>query len=628
MPALEYAVKRCLEKDPANRWQSVRDLMNHLRWAVQTGVVPAIESASHGRKHLKLIAALAAVSAVLGLLVVYVALTGTRTTPAAAEMRFTLDVDIAGASAAVSPDGRWVVFAGRAPGSQTRSLFLRSIASTTPQKIADTDDALAPFWSPNSDRIGFFMGPSLKVVSVAGGAPETICAAPGSNRAGAWNHDDVIVFSSDNVLNRVQAGGGKPEPVTALNLQRAEIVHTAPVFLPDGKRFLFLSGSQQVADRAIAVGSLDSKDTTRLLAVQSMAVYSFGHLLYVENGNLVARPFDPDDLKFEGEPVRIAANVDPMFSVSDNGMLLYRQASTSVMRKSQFSWVDRTGKPLGTIGQAETYFPYWSLSPDAKRAAVTLMDQEAQNIDVAVLDLERGILSRVTTDPTPEADPRWSPDGLRVAYTSQKKGNRDILEKSASGIGEETALVSSSDPESIDDWSPDGKYILYRTGANTNTIFALPLFGDRKPFPVIESKFNKDSSHLSYDSKWLAYNAAESARSEVYIVSFPKPDQKRQISTNGGAQPRWRPDGKELYFVAGDGKMMAVDVTTEPTLSSGTPKLLFDTGLGRASFDGEDYGVTPDGKRFLLFKPLPDQEAEPPRLRPHTLVVNWAAALK
>jgi Tol biopolymer transport system component len=317
-----------------------------------------------------------------------------------------------------------------------------------------------------------------------------------------------------------------------------------------------------------------------------------------------------------------------MFSVSDNGMLLYRQASTSVMRKSQFSWVDRTGKPLGTIGQAETYFPYWSLSPDAKRAAVTLMDQEAQNIDVAVLDLERGILSRVTTDPTPEADPRWSPDGLRVAYTSQKKGNRDILEKSASGIGEETALVSSSDPESIDDWSPDGKYILYRTGANTNTIFALPLFGDRKPFPVIESKFNKDSSHLSYDSKWLAYNAAESARSEVYIVSFPKPDQKRQISTNGGAQPRWRPDGKELYFVAGDGKMMAVDVTTEPTLSSGTPKLLFDTGLGRASFDGEDYGVTPDGKRFLLFKPLPDQEAEPPRLRPHTLVVNWAAALK
>jgi Tol biopolymer transport system component len=502
------------------------------------------------------------------------------------------------------------------------------MASTTPQKIADTDDALAPFWSPNSDRIGFFVGSSLKVVSIAGGAPETICAAPGTNRTGAWNRDDVIVFSSDNVLNRVSAGGGKPEPVTALNIQRAEIVHTAPVFLPDGKRFLFLSGSQQVADRAISVGSLNSKDTTRLLALQSMAAYSLGHLLYVDNGNLVARPFDPNDLKFEGEPVRIAANVEQVFSVSDNGMLLYRQAPTSVMRKSEFSWVDRTGKSLGTIGQAENYFPYWSLSPDAKRAAVTLTDQETQNIDVAVLDLERGILSRVTTDPWPEADPRWSPDGLRVAYTSQKKGNRDILEKSASGFGEETELVSSSDPESIDDWSPDGKYIIYRTGATTNTIFALPLFGERKPFSVVESKFNKDGAHLSYDSKWLAYNAVESEKSEIYVVSFPKPDQRRQISTNGGSQARWRPDGRELYFITNDGKMMAVDVITEPALSSGTPRLLFDTGLGRASFDGEDYAVTPDGKRFLLLKPLPDQQTEPPRLRPHTLVVNWAAALK
>ena len=627
LPALEYAVKRCLEKDPANRWQSARDLMDHLRWAVQSGAAPVTAEIAHGRRHLRLVAALAAVTAILGLLLVVVALRGTRETETA-EMRFTLDVDIAGASAAVSPNGRWVVFAGRAPGSQTRSLFLRPMASTTPQKIADTDDALAPFWSPNSDRIGFFQGSSLKVVAVAGGAPETICAAAGSNRTGAWNRDDIILFSSDNVLKRVPANGGKPEPVTELNLSRAEIVHTGPAFLPDGKRFLFFVGSQQFADRAIYVGSLDSMDTTRLLSLQSMAAYSFGHLLYVDNGNLVARAFNPDSLKFEGEPVRIAANVDSVFSVSDNGMLLYRQAATTVARKFQFEWVDRSGKSPAMIGQAERYLPYWSLSPDGKRAAVSVLDAEATNVDVAVLDLERGILSRVTTDPTPEADPRWSPDGLRVAYTSQKKGNRDIFEKNASGLGDETELVSSSDPESIDDWSPDGKYIIYRTGANTNTIFALPLFGERKPFPVVESKFNKDGSHLSYDDKWLAFNAVETGTSEVYVVSFPKPDQKRQISTNGGSQPRWRQDGKELYFMASDGKIMAVDITTEPTLSSGTPHVLFDTGLGRASFDGEDYGVTPDGKRFLLFKPLPDQEVEPPRLRPHTLVVNWIAALK
>ena len=173
-------------------------------------------------------------------------------------MRFTLDNDIAGASAAISPDGRWIVFAGRGEGSQTRSLFLRSMGNTTPQKIGDTEDALAPFWSPDSDRIGFFSGSSLKVVALSGGAPETISPAPGTNRSGTWNRANVIVFSSDNILQRVPAGGGKPEPVTALNLSRAETVHAVPMFLPDGKHFLFVAESQQVADRAIYIGNLAS----------------------------------------------------------------------------------------------------------------------------------------------------------------------------------------------------------------------------------------------------------------------------------------------------------------------------------------------------------------------------------
>jgi Tol biopolymer transport system component len=627
-PALEYAVKRCLEKDPTNRWQSARDLMDHLQWAVQGNASPAVVKDAHARRHLRLVAALSALSALLAMLLVVFALTRPQRPPPAAEIRFLLEAEVAGASLAVSPDGRWIAYSGREKGSQTRFLFLRAMGSTTSQKIAGTEDALAPFWSPRNDRIGFFSGNSLKAVAISGGVPEIICPAQGTNRAGTWNWANVIVFASDNVLNRVDAGGGKPEPLTTLNVSRAEVAHTLPSFLPGGEHFLFLVLSQQDADDAIYLGGLNSKEPARLISLRSMAAYSSGHLLYVDDGALVARPFDPDSQTFQGEPFRLVNGADPAFSVSDSGVLLYRPPAPSVIPKFQYSWVDRSGRTMAIIGQPEHYFPYWDLSADAKQAAVTRVDVEASNMDIEILDLERGILSKVTTDAASEADPRWSPDGLRVAYTTQKKGNRDVFERNASGLGEETELLNSSDPETLDDWSSDGRYVIYRTGANTNTIFALPLFGDRKPFPVVASEFNKDGSQLSPDSKWLAYNAVETGMSQVYVVSFPTASQKRQISTNGGTQPRWRQDGKELYFLSNDGKMMAVDISTEPTLSSGAPRQLFETGVGRASFDAEEYGVTGDGKRFLLLKAQQSQEAAEPAPRPFTVIVNWTAALR
>jgi Tol biopolymer transport system component len=323
--------------------------------------------------------------------------------------------------------------------------------------------------------------------------------------------------------------------------------------------------------------------------------------------------------------VRVATQV-ATFSVSENGVLAYRAAPPPNIPISQYVWFDRNGKQLSTAaGEPGTYLPYWSLSPDAKQAATTRIDLATSNVDIWVLDLERGISSRLTSDPLPDADGRWSPDGLRIAYTTQEKGNRDIYEKRANGIGQETPVLNSPEPESLDDWSPDGRYIVYRTGANTNTIYALPMFGDRKPFPVIESEFNKDGSHVSFDSEWLAYNAIESGSSQVYVVSFPKPDQKRQVSIDGGMQPHWRKDNKELYYLSPDGKMMAVAMTTAPSLSSATPRVLFDTGLS-PSFDGDDFAVTPDGQRFLLLKPL---SAQPPAPQPPlTILVNWNATLK
>jgi serine/threonine protein kinase/Tol biopolymer transport system component len=625
-PALEFALTKCLDKDPSNRWHSAHDLGDHLRWTLKSpGATLSVSKAAPQRSLFAKL--LIPISVILAAAAVVLVIPYLKATPDAEAVQFVLNSDISGASFAISPDGRRIVYAGRVSDTEMRALFIREMGSVTPRQLAGTEGAVAPFWSPDAKRVGFFVESALKTVGTAGEAPEKICDAPGNNRAGAWNRDNVIVFSSNNVLSRVSSSGGTPVQLTSLNLSRAETLHTLPSFLPDGRHFLFMVYSQQIADRAIYLGSLESKETKRLLSVRSPAAYSSGNLLYVDSGALVAQPFDPKMLTLSSSPVRVAGQV-ANFSVSENGVLAYRAAPPPNIPVSQYVWFDRAGKQVSTAaGEPGAYLPYWSLSPDSKQVAATRIDLATSNVDIWVVDLERGISSRLTSDPLPDGDGRWSPDGLRIAYTTQEKGNRDIYEKRANGIGPETPVLNSPEPESLDDWSPDGRYIVYRTGANTNTIYALPMFGDRKPFPVIESEFNKDGSHVSFDSEWLAYNAIESGSSQVYVVSFPKPDQKRQVSIDGGVQPHWRKDNKELYYLSPAGKMMVVDMTTAPSLSSATPRVLFDTGLANPSFDGDDYAVTPDGQRFLVLKPLSVQPAAAPQ-PPVTILVNWIATLK
>jgi Tol biopolymer transport system component len=221
----------------------------------------------------------------------------------------------------------------------------------------------------------------------------------------------------------------------------------------------------------------------------------------------------------------------------------------------------------------------------------------------------------------------WSPDGLRLAFSSFKNGNRDVVVKNASGLGEETPLLDSTNREVLEDWSDDGRYIVYGLDAGPNPtpaqdLYALPLFGDRKPFPIVQSPFQENEAQFSFDGKWLAYSSNESGRFQVYVLSFPALDQKRQISTNGGSQPQWRRDGKELYYLAPDGKLMAVNMTAGAEIDSGTPRELFDTELTLSPLQ-DQYRVTPDGQRFLVLKPI--SEATP---TPITVVVNWTARLK
>jgi len=371
--------------------------------------------------------------------------------------------------------------------SPTPSLLLRALDSTQSQPIAATDNAISPFWAPDSKKIAYFSGATLKTVSISGEAPETLCDAPGNNRSGTWGKNNDIIFSNGEILLRIAAAGGKAEPLTSLNISHAEVAHVLPSFLPDGRHYLYSALSQQTADRAVYAGTLGSKETANLLPLVSTALYASGKLLYVDNSALVARDFDADKLKFTAEPIRIANQTASSFGVSDNGVLIYRATTPQPARMFQYSWVDANGKAMGNVGKPETYLPYWDLSPNGKQAAVSMLDGDPAAAHIWVLDLERGISTRVTTGSDTGAAPRWSGDGLRLAYVTQQKGNRDIFARNASGLGKVEELLNSPEPETLDDWSPDGRYIIYRTGANTNTIFALPLFGDGKPIKVVES---------------------------------------------------------------------------------------------------------------------------------------------
>ncbi len=263
---------------------------------------------------------------------------------------------------------------------------------------------------------------------------------------------------------------------------------------------------------------------------------------------------------------------------------------------------------------------------------MTQGDQTSAAGDIWVLDSTRGVRTRLTFDaPRGVGDgPRdvvWSPDGLRLAFSSFKKGNRDIAIKSASGLGEEILLLDSPNREVLEDWSKDGRYILYAldlgpTSTPAQDLYVLPLFGDRQPFPIVQSPFQENEPNFSFDGKWVAYTSNESGSFQIYVISFPALDQKRQISTNGGGQPRWKQDGKELYYLAPDGKLMAAEITTGPKLDSSTPRELFDTGLP-VSLLQDRYRVTPDGQRVLLLKPV--IEVSP---TPITVVLNWSAGLK
>jgi eukaryotic-like serine/threonine-protein kinase len=524
------------------------------------------------------------------------------------------------ASFALSLDGHQIVFV--ASGDGASRLWLRSLASTTAQPLAGTEGAAFPFWSPDSRSIGFFADSKLKRLDIGGGAPQTLAAVTTSARGGTWNADGVILFSpiTTSGLFRVPASGGQAVAVTKLVQQTN---HRLPFFLPDSRQFLFLAQGAPEAT-GIYLGSLDSAQTWRLAAAATAGGYlSSGLLLWVrDDGTLVAQRLDLERKALTGDPVTLADSVSAV-SVSAADLVAYRSGRAN---RGQLTWFDRTGKALGLAGDPNVNngaSP--ELSPDGRRIAI---DRTIQgNRDVWLMDLARGGLTRFTFDTAVDGFPLWSPDGSRIVFESTRKGSFDIWLKPSSGAGMEELLLATPNNEWPLSWAKDGRFLLYyQDGGKTQAdLWALPMTGDdRKPILVANTPFDEFTGEFSPDGRWVAYDTNESGRFEIVVQPFPKPTGKWQVSTSGGIRPRWRSDGKELYFIAPDGKLMAVPVAGQGlAFEAGTPAALFPTRILGTAVPKHQYAVSPNG-RFLMNQVIEEAGGA----TPITLIQNWRPPAK
>ena len=479
--------------------------------------------------------------------------------------------------------------------------------------------------------MAFFSSGKLKKVDISGGPPQTVCSAEGTGHGGSWSGDGTILFAAGTEpIRRVRAAGGASTPVTKLD-RSTEVLHTSPQFLPDGRHFIYWlqARSPDPEKNSVVVASLDDKpdsvERRRLLPSTSRALYAAGYLLFEREGVLMAQPFDATGLQLRGEPVPVADSVGLVtarygwsaFSVSAEGTLVY---SVGADTKTELAWIDRSGKQVGRVGEpGDQLAP--KLSPDEKRLAVALRDAQGQ-LDVWLIDLTRDTSTRFTFREGLSSIPIWSPDSGNVLFNSNRSGVWDLYQKASSGSGIETLLLKSSESKLPTDWSPDGRYVLYETRLPKTgyDLWALPLEGDRTPRPVIQTEFDQVNGQFSPDGRWIAYESDESTRSQIYVQAFLTSSGKFQISTNGGSRPRWRRDGKELFYLSPDRKMMAVEVTaTATTFEAARPRELFQTRATNAPFVAPTYDVAANGQRFLINSTLDGIQGPP-----LNVVMHWA----
>ena len=633
-PVLEPIINRCLEKDPAARFQTADDL----RFALATlpfdsAPAMALNEATHRRFSLNgaawwLVAAVAVVAVVAG------GWEFLRTEPMSATPYWaTLPLPngtnmavvdlVAPRRLALSPDGRRLAFVTVSADGR-RQIWVRPLNGLAAQPLAGTDNAFTPFWSPDGEWIGFFADGRLKKISASGGPPLTLCDWRGPGGGATWSRDGTILFGDDVgpfAIRRVSASGGTSSVVRAPSRANGETEFAWPYFLPDGHTFLY---RVRGANPGVYVGSLDSDVRKHLVTSDSNAKYAQGYLLFMRQTTLMAQPFDVSKAEMSGDAVPVAEHLTVAgmetggFTVSDNGVLVYQTGVASTA--SHLEWIDRAGKSLGSLGDAADYSGV-DLSPDGKHVVVSLTS--GTNRDIWIYDNMRAVRTRFTFDPAVEPVAVWSPDGARLLFTSNRTGNYDLYQKSFGGAGSEETVLARPQSQVPDSWSPDGRLAIFETPGAAGggaDLWVLPLSGNAQPYPFLQTPFDESRARFSPDGRWVSYTSDESGTPEVYVAPFPKADGKWQVSVGGGAWSRWRRDGKEIFYVAPNGRLMAAAVSPSSSgFNVGDVTPLFQTRARLMQWYPYD---SIDGQRFLVNMTSEQEVSEP-----LTIVINWPAAL-
>jgi eukaryotic-like serine/threonine-protein kinase len=642
-PALERVVEICLAKAPENRWQTAHDVMLQLQWIADGGFgvglpAPLVHRRKNRERFAWLLVAVSVVAAlVLAVPYVWKAPQDIRTVrfpvfPTGTSIFAPTNAPLA-PFPIISPDGRRLAFVAQEPGDRPQ-IWVRSLDSMDAQPLPGTEGIQGlPFWSPDSRYIGFAANGRLQTLEFSGGPVQVICSVD-LGVEGAWSRDGTIIFfptsrgRGQGGLYRVSDRGGEPVALSAPNAAMKETSHHLPQFLPDGRHFLYLAQEPNT----VYVGSLDTQETKRLFAADSAAIYAPpGYLLYVRQGTLLARAFDAARLEVTGEPFRIAEEVRSnigngraAFSVSNNGTLVYRTGAFLTTQQMHLAWFDRSGKRDDSINQTgDSRTP--SLAPDGKRVAVMRVETAAQT-DLWIIDLVRGVNSKFTLGATNERDPVWSPNGNEIIFRANPNGIYDLYRKPSTGISSDELLWKSDQDKMPSSWSPDGRFLLFSSNdpKTRGDIWLLPLAGDRKPESFSTTPANEGFAHFSPDGHWVAYTSDVSGTPQIYLQPFPRSGQYIQVTNAGGLNPKWKPDGRELFFIdLMSRKLMAVELKSNgSTIVPGTPTELFQTPAGNNNYD-----ISGDGQRFLFSVPNTNTDANSDSA-PITVVLNWAAGLK
>jgi eukaryotic-like serine/threonine-protein kinase len=633
-PSLNRLIGRCLAKDPEQRWQTARDVSFELEWIGEAGGQPAYVAQPMKSKAAWLLWMLCGVVLGAGLLAGIFTWRSRNTTPR--ESYFLAALPFALHDLALAPDGHTVAGVGVSEAGKYKTLWLYDVGGQRPREMAGAEGASFPFWSPDGKAIAFFADGKLKRLEIAGGPAQVICDAPAA-RGGTWNREGVIVFSPSGHLSgglyRVSAAGGTPTAITRPDANHVVNTHRWPMFLPDGKHFLYLAAnvSGQTDSDAIFVGSLESSDTNFVTKATGNPVYAApGYLLFCREKTLFAQKFDTNTMKLSGEAVPLLKDVSSLPRIlrndfaASNGDVLVVQRGNDVSL-SRLVWRDRQGNETGSVGKPDMYANI-ALAPNGKSVAFDKTDLESQSSDVWTYDFERDSSQRLTFGRGIDAEPVWSPDGKKIIFASARAGLFRLYIKNADGSEEEKLLPldpSDDADEYPTSWSPDAKHFLYDRDAEATRPWVAEL-PDLKTHPLFTATETRKNAQFSPDGKWMSYTSNENGRWDIYVTSFPDVQGKWQVSNNGGTQPRWRRDGKELFYLAPDGKMMASPVTTGEHFGAGTPQPLFQANA-REQVAGSElvmYDVTLDGQRFLI-----NTQMETNHSQSMMVILNWPVVL-